>query len=248
MIAGIHQPQYLPWLGYMNKIASSDVFVFLDTVQYRKNEWQNRNRIKTAQGWQWLTVPVCYRYPERISEVRIDNATPWGEKHWKTLVTNYSRAPYFDAYADFFHDTYTREWELLADLNIHIIRFLMGVCGLKTRTIRASELDVDNTDPTGRLVAICRAVKTDTYLSGRDGARYMDADQFHDNAIRVCYQDCAPVEYPQLFGGFIPNLSGIDLLFNCGPSATGIIENQFVVSEHIKERDYEGIGNRCPSR
>ncbi len=224
MIVAIHQPQYIPWAGYMNKIANADAFVFLDIVQFKKNEWQNRNRIKTSTGWQWLTVPVSYHYPERILEIEINNLVPWGEKHWKTLVTNYSRAPYFKTYADFFHDTFSRKWEFIADLNIHIIEFLIDTWGLKTRTVRASQLGIDHEDSTGRLVAICRTLGADIYLSGRDGSRYMDMDQFYSNKISVSYQEFRPDVYSQLFTGFIPDLSSIDLLFNCGPEGKRIID------------------------
>ena len=132
MIAAIHQPQYMPWLGYMNKIAGSDVFVLLDTVQYKKNEWQNRNRIKTATGFQWITTPVCYHYPEKIMEVKINNMVRWRAKHSASLVTNYNKAPYFQTYADFFKEIFSKKWELLVDLNIHIIEFLTTIWKLNT--------------------------------------------------------------------------------------------------------------------
>ena len=224
MIAAIHQPQYIPWLGYMNKIATADIFIFLDTVQFKKNEWQNRNRIKTARGWQWMTVPVCYHYPEKISEVTINNTVRWGKKHWQALVTNYSRAPYFQRYADFFRDTFNREWDLLADLSIHIIAFLAGIWDLKATIVRASQLGLNHEDPTGRLVAMCKILGADVYLSGKDGPNYMKIDQFGDNKIKVCYQEFCAEMYPQLFEGFIPDLSSIDLLFNCGPMGKKIIE------------------------
>lgn len=226
MIAAIHQPQYIPWVGYMNKLANADIFVFLDTVQYKKNEWQNRNRIKTASGWQWMTVPVYYRYPERISEIRIHDKEPWRKKHWKSLVTNYSRAPYFNSYADFFHDTLNRKWELLTDLNIHITEFLADVWGLKVKMVRASQLGTDHTDPTVRLVAICRELGADTYLCGKHGPKYMNIGKFCDSGINLLYQEFCPEIYPQLFEGFIQDLSSIDLLFNCGPEGRKIIDTR----------------------
>ncbi len=217
MIAAIHQPQYIPWLGYMNKLANADIFVFLDTVQYKKNEWQNRNRIKTASGWQWMTVPVYYSYPEKILEIKIHDKVPWGKKHWKSLVTNYSRAPYFHTYADFFHDTLSRKWELLTDLNIHITEFLADAWGIKTKTVRASQLGIDHVDPTTRLVAICKELGADKYLSGKHGLNYMNIKEFCHGGINLLYQEFHSQEYTQLYEGFIPDLSSIDLLFNCGP-------------------------------
>jgi len=247
MIAAIHQPQYIPWLGYMNKIANSNIFVFLDTVQFKKNEWQNRNRIKTATGCQWMTVPVCYHYPEKIEEVKINSRVNWGEKHWKTLITNYNRAPYFHTYADFFYDTYHREWEFLADLNIHIIQFLNEVWDLKTRLMVASQMGIDDADPTGRLIGICRALEGDTYLSGRDGVNYMNLEQFHINGIKVCHQEYHPESYSQRFGEFIPNLSSIDLLFNCGPEGEKIIKASSDASKLEKDQRHEYSCDRCPS-
>ena len=227
MIAAIHQPQYIPWLGYMNKMAAADIFIFLDTVQFKKNDWQNRNRIKKAGGWQWMTVPVCYHYPEKISEVKINNKSRWREKHWQTLITNYNRAPYFETYADFFRDTFNRKWELLIDLNIHIIKFLAGVWSLKAHIMKASQLGANHEDPTNRLVGICKELKADTYLSGKDGPKYMDINQFYNNNISICYQEFYSDAYPQLFEEFIPDLSSIDLLFNCGPEGKKIIEGQY---------------------
>ena len=110
MIVAIHQPQYLPWLGYFDKIRRADAFCFLDNVQYKKNDWQNRNRLKTAQGWQWLTVPVHYRYPQKISEVTINNAAKWKNKHLQALISNYSRAPFFKEISDIFEKAYSEHW------------------------------------------------------------------------------------------------------------------------------------------
>ena len=247
MIVAIHQPQYMPWAGYMNKIASSDTFVFLDTVQFKKNEWQNRNRIKTATGWQWLSVPVSYHYPERILDIRVNNLVRWGEKHWRTLVTNYSRAPYFQTYAGFFQDTFSRKWEFLSDLNIHIIQYLMEVWGLKTRTIKASQLGIEHEDPTGRLLAICRRLDAKTYLAGRDGPKYMNLDQFDLQKVRIWYQEFSTKAYTQMFEGFIPDLSSIDLLFNLGPEGKKMIAMKCNASGEEEDPAYECIGYRRSS-
>jgi len=125
MIAGIHQPQYLPWLGYFDKIARSDIFILLDDVQFKKNDWQNRNKIHTPQGWQWLTVPVIHNFGQTIVETKIKNVSNWRQAHYKALVLNYSRAPFFNDYKDFFETLYEREWEYLADLNIYILEKLI---------------------------------------------------------------------------------------------------------------------------
>lgn len=223
MILAVHQPQYLPWLGYFHKMMQADVFCFLDNVQYKKNEWQNRNRIKTAQNWQWITVPVCFRFPQKINEVEINTKPPWIKKHLQALVTNYSKAPYFEPYFSAFEACFCREWKWLSELNIFLIEHLKALLGLQQKqTILASELSLSN-DPTGRLVDICKSVGADTYLAGQDGANYMDLEQFEKNSINVVFQEFQHPVYPQLFSEFQSHLSIVDLLFNCGPQSAEII-------------------------
>ena len=143
MIVAVHQPQFLPWLGYFDKMRRADTFCYLDNVQYKKNDWQNRNRIKTAQGWQWLTVPVHYRFPQKIKEVTIDNTVAWKTKHLRTLTTNYSHAPYFKKYAHIFEQVYSHKWELISELNIHLIKKLRDVLDLDQQPIfKASDFDL----------------------------------------------------------------------------------------------------------
>jgi hypothetical protein len=219
LIVAVHQPQYLPWLGYFDKIDKADIFCFLDNVQFKKNEWQNRNRIKSAHGWQWLTAPVLYRFPQKINTVRINNTTNWMKKHRQALITNYGKAPFFDEFFDFFESLYSAEWELLADLNIYLAHKLLEMLKLDTKTtVRASEMQLSD-DPTERLIDICKAVECDTYLAGRDGTKYMDLPRFRQRGIQVIVQDFNHPVYPQLFGDFQSHLSVIDLLFNCGPDS-----------------------------
>lgn len=219
MIVAIHQPQYLPWIGYFHKMLKADAFCYLDNVQYKKNEWQNRNRIKTSRGWQWLTVPVEYRFPQRINEVRINNSTAWGRKHLQALTTNYGRAPYFGDLIEFFEKVYRRRWASLSELNIHMTEFIRKKLALADKpTVLASQLDLCE-DPTGRLIAICKTLGADAYLAGPDGAKYMELDKFRDSGLKVITQVFRPPNYPQRFGGFEPCLSAVDLLFNCGPQS-----------------------------
>jgi hypothetical protein len=219
LIAAIHQPQYLPWLGYIDKMDKADVFCFLDNVQYKKNEWQNRNRIKTAGGWQWVTVPVSYRFPEKINAARINNSVNWRRKHLQALVTNYGKAPYFDDYIDIFRQIYASHWEHLSELNIQVVERIRLVLDLARKpVVRASEMQLSD-DPTDRLIDICQALDCDTYLAGAAGEGYMDLKRFRRRGLRVIYQDFKHPEYPQLFGGFKSHLSIVDMLFNCGPDS-----------------------------
>lgn len=225
MIVAIHQPQYLPWLGYFDKLDKADVFCFLDNVQFKKNEWQNRNRIRTAQGWQWLTVPVHYRFPQSIDTVQINRNTNWQRKHFNALVTNYGKAPYFKAFIDFFEAVFSREWQDLAELNIHLIHRLCEMLGIeKCEIYRSSEMTLP-AQPTDRLIEICRQFGGDTYLAGAAGGGYMDIDRFRENGISLKFQNFLHPQYPQQFKGFQSHLSVVDLLFNCGPESLAVLRN-----------------------
>jgi hypothetical protein len=222
-LVAIHQPQYLPWLGYFDKLDRCDVFCLLDTVQYKKNEFQNRNRIKTADGWQWLTVPVTYRFPQRIEEVGVNQTADWQRKHLQALKTNYSKAPFFDNYYASFEEFYQKSYEMIVDVNVASIELLMELLGLERKLVLASSLKVETEDPTLRLVEICKILGGDFYLSGRDGANYMDIDMFAGHQIDILFQDFKHPQYPQCYGPFEPNMSVVDLLFNCGPESLATI-------------------------
>jgi len=225
-IVAIHQPNYLPWAGYFYKIMSSDTFVFLDNVQYEKNSFINRNRIKTPQGASWLTVDVITkkRFGQPINDVEINNRVSWNRKHWKTISQNYSKASFFDSYKEIFENTYQRKWEKLVDLNKYLIISICDVMGIEdTNFINASELDVYGKG-TELLINICKILRADVYLSGFGGAKYMEEDAFRSKGINLKYYDFKHPEYNQQFGEFIPNLSVADLLFNEGQRTLQIIE------------------------
>ena len=223
MIIAIHQPQYLPWLGYFDKMDQADAFCYLDNVQFKKNEWQNRNRLKTAQGWQWLTVPVRYRFPQKIIEVTINTAVKWQRKHRQALSTNYQKAPYFDDYYPILESAFRQDFETIADLNIHMVTQIRAILGINSKpVVRASELSLSE-DPTGRLIDICNHFGGDTYLAGQDGANYMDMEQFDRSGIKVATQVFDHPHYPQCFGDFKSHMSIVDLIFNCGPESVNII-------------------------
>ena len=222
-VVAIHQPQYLPWLGYFDKLDRCDVFCLLDTVQYKKNEFQNRNRIKTAQGWQWLTVPVTYRFPQRMNEVVVNQTVDWQRKHLEALKTNYSKARFFDTYYASFQDFYQKSYEMVVEVNVASIELLMELLGLKRKLVLGSSLPVETEDPTLRLVEICRILGGESYLSGIDGAKYMDVDLFQHHRVEVLFQNFKHPQYPQCYGPFEPNMSVVDLLFNCGPESLAIV-------------------------
>jgi hypothetical protein len=224
-VVGIHQPEYLPWMGFLNKLVNSDTFVLLDNVQFRKNYFQNRNRIRTVEGWTWLTVPVKKAPLETlISGIMIDDSKPWGKSHWKSLQQNYSKAKHYAEYSEFFEETYARKWVRLADLNTEIIRFFADVLGLKAEIILASQLHAKGTG-TELLLRICEELDADTYLSGRFGKDYLKEDRFKEVGIRVEYQDFQHSEYEQVFKPFVSAMAGVDLLFNLGASGVELVRS-----------------------
>ena len=224
-VVGIHQPEYLPWMGFLNKLANSDTFVLLDNVQFRKNYFQNRNRIRTADGWTWLTVPIKKASLEtHISEIMIDDSKPWGKRHWKSLKQNYSKSKHFGEFFKFFEETYARKWVKLADLNTEIIRFFVDAMGIRVEIVLASQLRAGGTG-TELLLHICEELDADVYLSGRFGKDYMKEDAFREAGIRVAYQDFQHPEYEQVFKPFVPAMAGVDILFNLGTSGFELMKS-----------------------
>ena len=223
MIVSVHQPQYLPWLGYFDKIDKADAFVLLDNVQFKKNEWQNRNKIKAAAGGQWLTVPVMYRFPQLINEVEINNRERWQHKQQQALISNYKKAPHWDALEPFFTDLFQLQWQTISQLNIHVVKKLVEILGIKTPLHIASEMGNFPEDPDERLIAITKYFAADTYLAGSGGRDYMDMDKYDRNSIKVLFQDYKHPVYDQLFGDFLPYMSVIDLIFNHGDESLKIL-------------------------
>jgi len=222
MILAGHQPEYLPYLGFFYKVAKANKFVFVDHVQFLKKGFQNRNRIRTApgsNGWTWLTVPVVTKGKrfQKINEVAIDNSTRWGEKHWKTIYLNYHGAKFFKNHQDFFAGLYARKWEKLADLDEEIIHHLFEQLKIKIPIYKSSDYDF-NGAKTDLLTAMCSQFGADTYLSGT-GAKttgYVVEEKFKQRGLNHIFSDFKHPVYPQKFKPFVPNMSVIDFLFNCG--------------------------------
>ncbi|MEJ5359484.1 MAG: WbqC family protein [Desulfobacterales bacterium] len=240
-IASVHQPGYLPWAGYFAKMMQADVFCHLDNVQFTKNGWQNRNRIKTGRGGQWLTVPVRHRHPQTIAEVEIDGRTDWARKHLQSLRTNYGRSPFFATVFPALEEVLSRPWRRLLELNLALIEVLRGFLGLEARpAFLASSLPA-RAEPTERLIDLCRAAGADAYLAGAGALDYLDFARFQAAGIRVLLQRFRPPVYPQRFGAFVPQLSVVDLLFACGPESGRRIAA-------AAERPLEAAGDRPPER
>lgn len=224
MRVAIHQPQFLPWLGYLDKVDRADLFVLLDSVQFKKNEWQNRNRIRTAQGWQWVTVPVLHHFGQRIAEVRINEKTGWRAKHLRALELHYARAAHREPVLRGLRALYDRPWDRLADLNIAVLRWLLGEFGITTPLRLSSEMNLPE-EPTERLVAICRTVGATRYLAGAGSSAYMDFGKFEAAGIPVDMQEFRHPVYRQCYEPFVPGLSAIDLLLTCGGQSLQSLRN-----------------------
>ncbi|MDD5045016.1 MAG: WbqC family protein [Candidatus Omnitrophica bacterium] len=228
MILSVHQPQYIPWLGYFHKIAHSDAFVFLDNVQFKAREFQNRNKIRTKDGWAWLTVPVISKGKgrQKINDVLIDNDFPWRRQHAKALEASYGGSEPFHEYFPFFEEVFSREWEKLSDLNMKIIDYILKQLAISTPVFLESKLAVSSKS-TERIIEICKKMKADNYLSGIGGREYLKEEKFKEAGITLIYQDFTHPVYHQHFinkeSDFIPYMSVLDLLFNEGPRSRDIL-------------------------
>jgi hypothetical protein len=214
----IHQPQYLPWLPYFLKIEESDLFIFLDTVDFQKNGLQNRNQIKTSQGGQWLTVPVMQQLGQKIAQTTIDNKTNWRKKHWQAIQQCYGRAAAFGRYAQELEDVYAREWTNLSELNIELTVMMMQCLGITTPVIKSSEMTASGV-ASELVLNLCLEAKADRYLSGTGGMNYLQEEAFANAGVMIDYRPSVlPTAYPQMFAkaGFINHLSALDIILNCG--------------------------------
>lgn len=220
-----HQPGYLPWLGLFHKMALADEFVLFDGVQYEPKGFDNRNRIRSGEGWMWLTVPVLRKGHRNvpIEEIEINETLPWRRKHWKAISSTYSGAPFFSRYADFLEAAYAREWKTLVELNEHLLRWLVQELGLPVTLRRASTLGLEGSG-SERVLDMCVKTGAQAYIFGKHGRSYADLDAFIDAGVEVFFQNYNHPKYAQVHGEpFVADLSVIDLLFNHGESSLDII-------------------------
>ena len=213
----ISQSNYIPWRGYFDLIGSVDEFIFYDDAQYTK-DWRNRNRIKTPQGPLWLTIPVGTDRNRRICDVTIPDEEA-GRKHWQVLAANYKRAPYFEEIAGWLRPYFDESWTSLSLLNHRMTAAICAFLGIRTKLSRSYDYAATG-DRNGRLLALCQEAGGTTYLSGPRAADYLDEQLFRDGGVAVEWMDYSNyAEYPQLWGDFEPQVSILDLLFNCGPDS-----------------------------
>lgn len=233
-----HQPVYLPWLGLFHKLSLCDRFVYMDTVQYLENDWNNRNKIRTPQGWMWLTIPIDRKKSGKmLHEIYLSGADSggvnWQTKHWQSIETNYKKTRYFETYAEPLREVYlATRWERLIDFCWVQFNLFRRWLGLEAQTvIRMSEYSfAGNKD----LLVLdhCRKLNADAVVFGTNGRNYVDLSVFRANNIKVYFQEYVHPVYEQRFSGFEPYLSLIDLMFNHGPNSIDIL-----LTNNIKRND-----------
>lgn len=229
MKVAIHQPHFLPWLGYLHRMAQADLFVLLDHVQFERRNYQNRTMIRMNDEARWLTVPVVQRsQKERIVDKDIDNrldgAKWWAPNHFTTLRHAYREARFFSAYAAQFKRLFETRHEQLVEINQAGLDLLREAFGIRTPLVRSSELAVEGARAE-LILNICRAVGADTLIAGMGGSRaYLDVLAFRRAGVRIVFHEFRHPAYPQCGAApFIGGLSAVDLLFNCGPQSRSLL-------------------------
>lgn len=225
MIVSINQPGYLPWLGAIERIAISDIHIVLDHVQFEKGSFINRNKVRTPDGWSWLTVPVLKKgkFPNiPINTLEIDNKTDWRKKHWLTIKSSHSKSPYFAEHESFFESHYKTDWKVLLEQLNHQRNYVLEALGITTKILFSSDI-VSDKSKDELVLDLCQKVGCTTYISGPFGRDYLKEDEFSKNGIKVFYHDYNHPEYSQRWKGFEPNMSIFDLLFNCGEESLKVL-------------------------
>lgn len=221
----IIQSNYIPWKGYFDIINRVDDFVLLDTVQYTKRDWRNRNQIITSHGLHWLSVPVVVvKRSQKINETLIAN-NDWTRKHLTTLIHSYSKAPFFDLYIDELKQCFLEASQLtrLSDVNLLFIRWINNKLNITTNIHKAESFECNTTDANQHLLDICTALEANNYLSGKAAQTYLNESLFEQSNVSVSWMEYGPYKtYQHLYGEFTHNVSILDLLLNKGPEA-----NQF---------------------
>jgi hypothetical protein len=221
VIVSIHQPNFIPWIGYFYKIAKSDIFVILDDVQFAKNGFTNRNKIKTPQGELWLTLPITQsgKFGQSVNECIVQKKHFNVAKILKSIRVNYIKAPHFDWLINDLEQTLSLETENLSDLNVGLIKLVCHKLQIKTPMVLSSVLQNITGSSTERLIVICKNVGADKYLYGFGATSYQENVAFENAGITPQKTTFIHPEYKQLWGNFMSNLSVIDFMFNKGEEA-----------------------------
>jgi hypothetical protein len=216
-----HQPNYLPYPGLIGKIMMSDKFIYVTKVQFEKKSWQNRNKIRGANGEIILTVPVLTKgkFDQLICDVEINNNLDWRKKHFSSIVVSYKKAKHYNKYIGFYEDLYKKQWDRLCDLDIYVMNFIINELGINTKILDDRDYEFSGTK-TEYLVNMCKQTNCDTYISNKGSQAYVDINVFINSNLNHLFINYIGQEYEQCFRGFIDNMSIVDMLFNCGPERT----------------------------
>lgn len=226
MKAAIIQSNYLPWKGYFAIINEVDIFVFLEDVQYTKNDWRNRNKLKTPRGTEWITVPVISGINQKIFEAKIDYSQDWMKKHRKMINANYAASKYYDIYNGEILEIYDKKFETISELNIYAIKKICKILDIDTKFVNSTDLDIGGVKD-DKIIEICKQIGADKYLSGPSAKDYIIDEKFEKEGITLEYKNYSGyLEYPQLWGTFNHFVSIIDIIFNCGEKAPYYICNK----------------------
>lgn len=222
----ILQPNYIPWKGVFDVINRVDVFVFYDDVQYTVKDWRSRNKIRTAQGDIWLSVPVLSggRHNQRICDALICQSSKWQNKHYKALKTNYQKAKFFKDYEYILDEIYlANRWEKISELNIFSTKLIARVLGIEVEWYKSSDLSQTGAKDGEKAIKICKLLDCDVLLNGPVSREFMDESLFIKSNVKLEYMEYVYPEYPQLHRPFAHQVTVLDVIFNCGPGARKFI-------------------------
>jgi len=224
-IVTAHQPNYLPWIGFFSKIKQSDCLIIADTVVMGDKSVFNRNKIRTNNGWVYLTIPIGHKALNRkICDIKLPSDKTWQKNHWQTVYRNYAHTKFFKDYQDFFEELYQRDFTYIWQLNLEIIKYLLKCFNIEVEMLKASEMTIDqNLRSTDFIIALMAGCGADIYLSGPSGRNYLNLKKFPQQNIGLKFFNFQHPVYQQRYPGFEPDMSAIDLLFNMGPHAGDVI-------------------------
>jgi len=233
LILTAHQVPYLPWLGLFHKIALADKFVSFDQVQYSPRDWTTRNKIMTTKGPMWLSVPVKKNFGQKLCEVEICEDMNWQRKHWASIRLNYSRAPFFAKYANYFENHYLRSvWCNLDHMNNSMLDWFLRQLGINIE-IRFAGAFRFKGEKSALVLDMCKQLGANKYIFGIQGKEYCDVKAFRDAGVKPIFQNYIPPQYSTWKGESVPNLSIIDLLFNHGPNSLDILMSGNLTKEQL---------------
>lgn len=226
MRVGIIQSNYIPWRGYFDFIDSVDLFIFHDDIQYTKQDWRNRNKIKSENGSKWLTVPVHYKNSSQlINDTYIDNADNWQIKHLRSIQHAYMKTPYYNDFINSYKGIISSGIQTISELNQKLIKWIMDILGITTKLYCSSDFELSGKS-TERLINLLKLTEATTYLSGPSAANYLDYNLFRKAGINLEFKSYDYTSYPQMYGPFVPDVTVLDLLFNTGPKAREYLKSR----------------------